>query len=553
MNYNLAMIIQKLSSKGKLLLVALPLLVLAVIFLLFFLIDGDYGNQNDLVAPINVDNISVGSDILSIDGKHLYLNGKPINRYVEADRFKKYLPYANFFVLTKMQPLFASEEIDAKVLAESVENLKGELSELGEYAGISGQEQIVPFSLLESLAKVSVAEKTYLEKPTLENGHNLVVNYESALRGYRLDVKQLLSDYEQYYPKSRVQEFSSMKATTTNQIIQADLELHFANTEALAEEIARRRLLLEGKEVRLKPIIGSQKVGYRKVSVPTFLDKQTALGVDEEYQSNLRGPYIVRSSCFTGKDADNYFYVYDQRLYGRKVFMPKLATENFYTGTGSSAAGYSLIMEGNTYRCDDLSYQAELLAVDQFQQKYGKVAFTNSPGYHKLPLNVRWRLSRLREFEDSYYRDSYKNYQNLVALNQLYLDAYRTVASNGLEQKQQASDLLGRYELIRNKLSGVAKIVDTTFFVNYLNDYYRDTGAAPERLVPYLVTRNAYSFSLLGFTPTVWRLDEKPKYLSGEYSTKLLNTYTELVKKLPAQLLEEINKAKTPLQSAALR
>jgi hypothetical protein len=215
--------------------------------------------------------------------------------------------------------------------------------------------------------------------------------------------------------------------------------------------------------------------------------------------------------------------------------------------------GQKMMIESATapYGCMDLTYKTSIRTMGFTVKKYkSKKLFGNQvpnlfADQRQQQVEKIWNEGRAMEAD---FFDA--EYPSDVAMNKLafvYTDAYRMLAL--AVSAESASEFLQRVRVFEGKIQDFGLIMDraTYHFQNYLENN-AEAQKDPRNFKYVFAARSDYSILFLNFSPFVWRITEKPKYLIpltdqdlGERKLELLPglNHEEAVKLFGAEKLRE--------------
>jgi len=517
-----------------------------------------------------------------IDGEVLQDN-KHVSFLKNPSLYKKVISLGLFYKVTKEDPLFTSQDMDYQKFAASIEVLADYHNLL--IKKLKLKDNIIPLNFLESLPRVAEAHSLFIKKPTAEHADKLIGRYKTVQANYRGDLVQLINKLQEYFSVKEEREFIVLGSATSSRTILSDWRLMLKNASELKKEINYRQSIMAKGTYSEKAKISKPKSLKNYSGKVSFLNKNELI-VHPQYLNTLRGPYIVETAIFKKKLSPEYYYVYNLNYRNRMIFMAKLATDNYYERlVGTTPVEKALIdkgyrwrpnWDGNTYHFSDNEWQVKLLTLDNFWRKYrGTDIFkeiANSPYFERLNTETRQFVKKAANVEGSFFAQKIPSETNLNRLKDYYRWTYELLKSEGSYQSELNADkerLLERYFAANSRLLGLDSVFKTTLYLDNLL-VRANLGALNKQMKGYLYAlRSSYSLTYLSFSPAVWRLSQRPKFIKKkgyvpEHS--VFATYTQLRKeysveellswrKLTEQkLLEqiELSKAKKELQKSVV-
>ena len=327
--------------------------------------------------------------------------------------------------------------------------------------------------------------------------------------------------------------FTNLETEAPMKLILDDLDLILKNSDVLEEEINKREELLKGtasySEIKNDAPL-SEKLSENIVG-GDLLSENELFNMSENSAGKTDTVYQVSSSCFSGIKKPEPLYIYKIPIRDTEVYVPKLADDNYYeTISGNHPLitrlldnGYKFIpvVEGATYRCNDLEYQPTLFALDYFytNHKEHKI-FQNITGagyFSGISKADQELISKAKEIEGSFFSQLNPSDANLSILGNFYLKVYDILKnqdniSDGQKEKDQ-DGLLLRYLIIKDKMSNIQYVFNSNLYFDNLVKR-ADLGLLGGSKMNYYPTRSFYSLTYFNFSPLVWRIEEKPKYLT---------------------------------------
>jgi len=486
-----------------------------------------------------------------IDG-NIHKDGKRTGLKIELTSNQhfnnKVIGLGYLYRVIKEDPLFVSPELDTKKFRASLDYLAEEHDGFINQVGL--KQNIVPLDFLKTLPKIAEKQSSFLNKPTSTNANQLIKSYKASLYFYRKELRKLIQKIEKSFPYTNEQDFVNIASSATNRIILNDLKLMLKNAKALEGAIALREKALDGNYDQLKnlPEIKVDNQELERLKRPASFLKRSELYLSSSPSKKLYGPYKITTSAF-GESKVAYFYTHRIYVRNKPIFMPKLATDNYYQALVSRNPverklidkGYLWhpVRETNTYRNSDLEYQADLLALDRFIKNFrGRPVFkqiVKSNYFDSLTDKQKSFINSAEEVESRFFSLRLNSDKNLKLLGLYYLRSYELLKDSGYSETKNKlqEELLKRYLFINNKMSGLELIFNTNFYFDNLLDRAK-LGLINKKSIPFLYTiRNVYPLSFFNFSKAVWRLKQKPRYVKESTTSKAKHyaTRTELLKK----------------------
>jgi len=517
-----------------------------------------------------------------IDGE-VYRDDKPLSFLRNPSLYKKISSLAYFYKVTKEDPLFTSPDVEYQKFAASIEVLADYHNLL--LKKLKLKDNIIPLNFLQSLPKVAEAHSQFINKPTVRNAGKLISEYKTVQANYKNDMTKLINKSQEYFSSKEEKEFIVLGSATSSRTIFADWRLILRNAAELKKEIDYRQNILANGEYRDSKPISPKKLKKYDTNKVSFLNKNELI-VHPQYMNTLRGPYIVETAIFKKKVSPEYYYVYDLNYRNRMILMAKLATDNFYERLVATTPVEKALIDrgykwrpnwdGNTYHFTDNEWQIKLLNLDSFWRRYrGDNIFkeiAKRAYFEKVDNETKRFVEKAAKVEEDFFSQKIPSETNLNRLKDYYRWAYELLKSEGSHSSRLNADkeqLLNRYLTANSKLFGLDSIFKSTLYLDNLV-VRAGLGALSKQMEGYLYAlRSSYSLTYLSFSPTIWRLSQRPKFIKKkgyvpEHS--VFASYTQLRKqysveellswrKLTEQkLLEqiELTKAKKDLQKSVV-
>lgn len=437
---------------------------------------------------------------------------------------------ALFYGWTEEDPLLFSATLDSKKFLEAVSYLKKDHDEFLETYG--WQDPIFPLDFLKSFGEAGAAFERLKNDLTEENALALIEKTESAAEAYEKNLSRFktviagLGDTilggKKYAPLGG-------ETYTTIEIILDDLILMEKNLAALKKEIRERKnCLLVSEEFCRRPL---QELAEPELKTPA--EKSPPLLSEKELGFKdgavYRGPYEINSLCWQGREKQ-YLYVEDQCSEAMGYCAPvfHLATNLYFTRVDDyfpldrymKEKGALAIPQSATtyYDCNNLEYQADLSTLDYFYRNYkNDRLFENlkgNDGFEKWPEEFRTTVNDGISAENYFFDSRYPSEDELDQLGEFYGSTYSYLKGNPLpETAAHKDDFLKRYLVIKEKTADI----DLTLrragsFLASFGRFFKWIEPNPSENYAYPV-RSSYSLTYFNFSPDVWRLKEKPRYL----------------------------------------
>lgn len=414
----------------------------------------------------------------------------------------------NFYKLTKEDPLFYSSFFDEKAWKESTKRLQESENELKKaYAEIFQKGapnatederknyiptlykyDIYPHQLLNDLVSINKKTNEFLENPSQKLGKELLSLYDNAADAYiqNIDGKiKIMKDTKSSKKTIWPVYYFFIGSVSDSDVVLNDFQTIKENGLELKKEIEQRKKCLSGlgscpptlpeDNNKVNDFVNSfnAKFNPKNDNIGSVRDyKGTFLSVYTKSTASIKGPYMINSRCWKSADFNHWMYIFNFRAENGKIlFLPKMATENYFYDRGIAPSFETEITHSNihfqpeavTYECLDSTFHPQLAVLD-FLKNESKTEKINKEDLMKN-----------------------HNYQLLVD-NQFGVIA-PIISSISLQL-----DTFGHFTSLDN--SGTVA----------LNNLFS--------------VRSAYSIFFFPFARSIWRIDKKPQYfLSQEKNT----------------------------------
>ncbi|MCL5439247.1 MAG: hypothetical protein M1268_04685 [Patescibacteria group bacterium] len=440
-------------------------------------------------------------------------DNRPIN-YNQKQQVKQ-LVY--FYLLTKEDPLFISPDLDISGLKNAVNGLR--TVEDTFTTNHSKYPHLFPTSFLSSLDTVKQAEGQFLAKPGDISAENLLITYKQAAQKYQKDSSDFIKTIKNHQNEIPQGNLVFLKSVSSKKIILSDLNLLEKNASALKAEVDKRAGCLSSGAGCYRPAAAFIKPANSPIiqSPPKILSSSLLfVGTDNEEKKTINGPYLATGACF-GSAEEFPYYVFKKRDFRleaeENTFLGlKLASNNYFRHVARNGwendfpKGYEWFWQRETmnYLCPDLSFEPRLATLDYFIQTYRQKPLLNGVG----PAG---------SLEKSFFSSSMPSYQQASYLSTYYAFFYNNVSDQDSKEK-----LLQRYLIINRQLSNFPMVIKKIIYEwNWLFAANRKSQIINESnlLSSFYLPRSAWSLTYLTFSPSVWRLSEKPKFIDHRQVT----------------------------------
>lgn len=477
----------------------------------------------------------------------------------------------NFYQATKEDPLVASPELDHESLIDYLEVMKKRHDKI--LKDLDLKKNYIPFDFFNGIVNVNKAQAKFLKNPDRKKAEELISSYKKAHIIYKKELNDLKNELDAVFEYQYI--FLSPTAYVDRKIILKSFDVMLENAEALGKEIEFRERILNGEKYKERTFSSISPNDIRESDLPTdILGKDKLVWVPKKLDS-IKGPYSVSSFCLEENDQESeYFYIYksphEQPYAPFYNFEAKLATNNYYRRVSRDAAQmkttnlskkYPAVEhffiprnDGEFCACRSADHLPTLLTIDHLLNHKNKKLFDDvleSPYYKDLSARDKKIFLDGNEAEDMFFSQQVPSEDNMNILGEYYFRGYRALRNNDLtyESNEHKEDLLERYLLIRNKMSGITAILVSAKNIgrNEIRMEHAELGKSVDWLVMnFYVTRSRYPLMFLNFSPTIWRINKTPVY-AKKFDDSLFNgksppffSYKELSAKLDDKTLKKI-------------
>lgn len=472
-----------------------------------------------LIADAYIDNLEIeGIKYVFDKGEITREDGKNPN----TEEIKKIRQLVFFYLETLEDPLFTAPDFNTYEFQKSISLLEAKQKE---FLKILGENKpFFPIGFLKTVPIVYQKEGIFLSNPSEKNAKELAAAYQNTALKYKEEAENFVSHLKNNQKNIRDTNYVLINTFTTKKIFFKDLEKIVKNAKELEKEIDRRKTCLE-KGLNCDRYI----LTVEKPKIPVFKELKFSLltlGLlfpsHSINPSKIKGPFAASSSCWgldkKLKPQKHTFYLSEREKEKISFIALKLATTNYYRKVGTfkidedfQKTGLERVIqiETNYYLCTDLEYQAELITIfvflNKFRPLFGEIEETE--------LDKAF-LDQAKDFESSFFSSEFPSYENLKTLSNLYIYAYKTYEG----EKEVKNEFLQRYLLINRKLADIYLLLNNTYmtsdFIFSLNkkdpQYFKSRENAYSYLYPF---RSLWNLLYFPYSPSFWRINEKLEYL----------------------------------------
>lgn len=390
-------------------------------------------------------------------------------------------------------------------------------------------EKLYPMDFLGAYAAASAAYAKFADAPSESGATGLLDGIGAAINAYSAEAVSISSSVAGRFEAAKIDRLAGLGGGNyfDRRTVIADFELIKRNAAAALERLAGlRACLADSASCRPAwPAALSAEAPSPESSRPRLRE---LADLDLEGKT-IGGPYLVETSCWKGR-RENYFY-YSERCEpdGMCLDWSYLATDVLFRKIDSDSPTHKKMREAGLkvesvsattlYACPDKGYLAVIKALDSFTKKYqGRSAFAGL-GPAGLPAAAAPRLAAARAAEAAYFAERFKSQRSLDRL----AGAYQTLLSalDGTDL-QLRTELRDRLRLMTARTEHLPLLFNRIVFHVSM---YKDRALLAYRPGPpadpvahtagLFMSRNFYSLMFLTFSPTVWRLAERPVFVSG--------------------------------------
>ncbi len=522
------------NSTYRIVLLAIASLVLVVAVGWLYLFTVNMTMSRRLVG-YNMENIKVG-------GHYYVLDHSVVRRIKDGDRsvpeynpltIYRVLKLAILYIETVEDPLFSSSALDGKKFLVEVSRTDKYNDELVKKLSLSND--IVPIAFLQTVGEVAIASENFENDITESKAKVLLSRYTEAMSEYRQATKRYIELLEGQNGKPPAR---FLGLITSSDLNQENISRMKQNIDLLATDVDKRaRGFSMGYTSNPVPNnIKRQKVVTEIDDTSFTLLDNDKLHLPRGIDDKIPPLYVTSTACMGGVKQERPFYLFDSRLEGAMVALAKRADNNFYIkfdkdntmnkpllGLGIE---WKAVYEGVNYLCPDNTYQAELVTLDSYIERYPS------------------RLLASNLEERSFYDAKVRSYNSLLRLADLYEQEYLKLMEAGNQPYSNILPLIMRVNYIRGRQAGLDRLFATTFFLDSLSKLVDSNNGLTNKTYVYLHRAN-YSLTLFNFSPQVWRKDTAMEYAiapSTAMESSAILDYYSLVSKVGQEQVDKINK-----------
>lgn len=415
--------------------------------------------------------------------------------YMARDQVKNLEEFAE---LTASDPLFYSpffdhesfmrsvnllKESEARLKRSAIENIeKADADYSDTFARVLRDHELFPIAFLSSLDVTTAATDGFLADKSERNATKLIEAYERSADEYLKAARsgvEVFDTITSYVRANRPLLYFFVDSFTSTSLVSKDYRLIEKNALALKDEVERRKDCLYGRgscEVA-SPVPDTREFFEALEEKEPAHNDETAAFVlttlpGQSGKQEVRGPYPATSSCWGEDDKESWLYVvYVTKEDAPIRAMPKVTDINYYrlisaSSTDSisqavSAKGLKFYsqLETTTYECTDLTFYPRLLSLDLAKK------------------NLESSSTTVEEMSDQI--------------------AYQRLAENQFGALAPAYVALASYtDLLEASQHTAASFILSPQFL--------------------FTTRSAYSLTFMPFARSIWRLEDRPKYLHNQ-------------------------------------
>jgi len=472
----------------------------------------------------------------------------------------KQIRMAIFYQINKERPLFSAPGLDIDELHASVNKLRTSQADLLNVLGLS--DDMYPLDYLQACAEVSQASERFEADPTSLNAKELLKAERKATSLYRNYANSLKSKLSRIKLPSSL--FSQAGATTSKDIIIEDLEKTITNSRKLDLEIDSRSRCLSWSSLfchrkALKPFATRSDDNLQNSSLFPAQNLQSGA----TFTTN--GVYQIDSPCWKkDENSTETHLVYALVNNDNNVLIPQLASNRFFEPLTPEAFGEPLFDEykklgvdwqvnymDNAYTCNNLEYQAGITTINAYYNRFASKPLLKDVEVTLFPSTLQEMVRSAQLNESIFASEKYPSEATLGKIindyakiyNYLVLDTNRAAKTDKFVGLAPLRDeMLFRFSFFDNQLA------DYPENLNYLS--LRDSwharisevnikGKVESEYVYFM--RNAYSITLLGFSPSVWQSEARLQYLdkNSKVSSNLIDN-NDFVKKFGQQYTDKV-------------
>ena len=452
----------------------------------------------------------------------------------------KVLRLALFYQINKEDPIFYGPGLDTGSYSKALEKLESVNDDL--VRNMELEDDLVPLDFLQSAGKVLAAYEDLEKDKSLDRAQNLIATQEEATVNYKKDATTLRTKINELFGENKY--IIQGGSVSTTDIMTSDLDKIIKNSDLISNDIQSRETCLASYIFCKRPKIESMEpIKSEKVDItyPSFLDTDELYFTKDLESSEIEGPYELSTSCWneaSGEPANQYLYEIVENIDSRERLIPKIATTNYYQeislateetvdiGYKNHDLDWRVAFLTTPYTCNDLTYQSSLATMNYYRTKSGPGLFSimkDDSEYQGAPEEYQQIIDAGQKSETAFIDANVPTESDFLETGGLYRELYRLILekiNNGetvptfiLSKKDE---ILDRQLLIEGRLASFDGVLN---FYSYILDGYSQMALFYDKgeKDSYIYTaRNGYSLLFWGFSPSVWRSQEKLEYIATD-------------------------------------
>lgn len=382
-------------------------------------------------------------------------------------------------------------------------------------------EKLYPVEFLSAYVEASSSFDKFGASPSESLAAAALAKIRLAVAEYSAAAEKISASVDRFYTLRGIDRLAATGGggVTNKATVLADFALIKKNGAAAAARVAELAKCLEKSSLFCKPDwpVLRELPPQSRPTTSIFSPKDLGL-----VKWPVSGPYLMRAPCWHGQK-DNYFY-YHERCEGDGVCLDwdYIATDMLFRPTTEQdpemkEKGMKLAMMGasSLYACGDKEYLPALRAMAHFDRDYGNRRIFDGEAFPILPPPAAAAVEAVEKSELDYFSEKVKSQASFERLGRSYIAALRELDSLDLPVNAELRRR-GRLTTLytENFSYSLGRIV---FHVrHYVRTLLGMKPLPPEPMVSAMyVSRNFYSLMFMPFSPTVWRIPERPAYLSS--------------------------------------
>lgn len=442
----------------------------------------------------------------------------------EAERVKR---VALFYLWLDRDPFFLNPGAGGPGLTRTLAKIAAlEAGVTGVYATREG---LYPVAFLTAYAEASLSYNRFSASPSEAGAGELLEKIKRGVEAYASEAEKISASVLKFFARRRLDRLAGLggggitdKATLTR-----DFDLIKRNGAAAAGRLEELAGCLKTDSTRCRPAwpVLREPAAHGSPKISPF--KPARLGLEGK---KVDGPYLVRARCWHGQP-DNYFY-YSERCQedGLCLNWDYLATDMLFHPLHATEPPHKELMEkeglklqawkgSSLYNCGDKEYIPVLYDLARFEKVSDLSAFEGAD-LAALPAPAAAKAEAAIKAEAAFFAEKIKSQAALERLGRAYFETLKEVDGVEVPFKEE---LRRRSRLINLAADGLEYTLGRVYY--HVSNPARTLARLPRgpvdeiRFAGMFIARNFYSIMFMPYSPTVWRLAEKPAYVATMETT----------------------------------